>query len=117
MMNELLVTSTMRARNTSTVCMIWVRVSGVALTLIIARSRLTVGCVGQIVHLDHVDQLVQVGGQSLDAQVVAVHHDRHARDAWLFGVTDGQGFDIERPAAKQRRYPVQHAGFVFYKGY
>ena len=72
---------------------------------------------GDIIHPNHVDQLIQVGLDAAGGQVVGLHYNRHSAHPRLFGVTDGKRFDIERPATEQRGYAVEDSGFVFDMGY
>ena len=67
----------------------------------------------EVLDLQHVDQLVEIGGDALGARLVAVDHDRHARDAGLGRAADGERLDVEGAAAEDERDAVEHAGFVF----
>ncbi len=58
--------------------------------------------VAQVLDLQHVDQLVQVRGDAVDTDLVAVDDDRHARDAGHVGAADGQRFDVEGTAPEQQ---------------
>jgi hypothetical protein len=74
------------------------------------------GYVAQILDFQHVHQLVEIRHHPVCVHLIAVQHDRHARDPGQFGAADGQRLDIERAPPEQRRHAIQHAGFVFDEG-
>jgi hypothetical protein len=69
--------------------------------------------VRQVIDPQHVHELVDVRLDSPRAGLVRIADDRHARDALGFGVAHRERIDIERPAAEERRDPVQNARLVF----
>ena len=60
----------------------------------------------------HIDELVEIRFQATRAVRIAFDQHRHARDARLLGVTDGQRLDVEGPPTKQGGDAVQDAGLV-----
>ena len=75
------------------------------------------GRILQVGDLDHVDELVQIRRDALRIGLVAVNHDRHARNAGLLGVADRERFDVERAPPEQGGDSIEHAGLVFDQGY
>jgi hypothetical protein len=69
--------------------------------------------VGNILNVDDVHQLIQVGLNFARFDPFAVHDDGHARDFGVFGAADIQRLNIEVPAPEQGGHPVQHARFIF----
>src|SRR6185295_11908001 len=74
---------------------------------------LGVGALGQVDHLHHLDQAVQVLGDLLDHLVGAGGDDRHARQRGILGRCDGQGLDVVAAGGKEADHARQGAGFVF----
>jgi hypothetical protein len=70
----------------------------------------------EVLDLQDVDQLVEIRRHAFGADLIAVEHDRHARDARLGRPADRQGLDVERAAPKDQRDAVEHAGLVFDEG-
>ena len=62
-----------------------------------------------ILHIDHVDQLVQIRFDLVRIHIAVgtIHHDGHARDIGIFRPPDRQRLDIEIAAAEQGRHAVQ----------
>src|SRR5690606_24631706 len=71
---------------------------------------------GHVLHVDDVDQLVEVGLHQPGLRILAIHDDGHPREARIFGPPHVERVDIEVAPPEERRHPVQHAGFVFHKG-
>src|SRR3984957_11783229 len=72
------------------------------------------GFVRNVLHQQHVDQLIEIGLDAACLIVIGVDRDGHARDLRLLGAADGERIDVEGAAAKQRRHTRQHARFIFH---
>jgi hypothetical protein len=57
----------------------------------------------EVLDLQDVHELVEVRGHALGADLVAIEHDRHARDARLGRPSDRQRLDVERTARSATR--------------
>jgi hypothetical protein len=68
---------------------------------------------GQVLELDHVDQLVQLLGDLLDDRVVAARDQGHARQARILGRRDRQRLDVVAARREQPGDPRQRTGLVF----
>src|SRR5260221_6443940 len=68
---------------------------------------------GDIIDPQHVDQLVEVGFHSGDADFISIDHDGHTGNAFGLGTAYGEGIDVEGTPAKERYHPVQHTGLIF----
>jgi hypothetical protein len=67
---------------------------------------------GEVDHLDHLDQAVEVLGDLLDDLVGAGGHDRHARQRGVLGGRHGQALDVVAAGRKQRHDARQGTGLV-----
>ncbi len=60
---------------------------------------------GEVDHLDHLDQPVQVLGDLLDHLVGPGRHDGHARQRGIFGRGDREALDVVTARREQRHDP------------
>src|SRR5574341_146803 len=68
---------------------------------------------GQVGHLDDVDELVQLLDDLLEDPLVARGHDGHLGNGRIKRRPDADGLDVEPPSGKQARDPGENAEFVF----
>ena len=73
---------------------------------------LGVGALGEIDHLHHLDQAVQVLGDLLDDLVGAGGDDGHPRKRRVLGRCDGEGLDVVATGREQRDHARKRAGLV-----
>ena len=66
----------------------------------------------QLDDLQDVDELVQLLGHLLDRKLGGVHHDGHAGNARVLGLSDGEGMDVEGSARKKGGDSREHARLV-----
>ena len=69
---------------------------------------------GEIEHLQHIHQLVELFGHLLQGLVVPLHHHGEARLAIVFGRTNRKAVDVEAAACKEARDPAEGSGFVLH---
>src|SRR5690606_39129306 len=70
---------------------------------------------GEVDHLDHVDQAIQVLGDLLDDVIGTRGDDGHARQRVVFGRRNGKSFDVVATSRKQAHDARERTGFVFQK--
>src|SRR3990170_577030 len=70
---------------------------------------------GEVGHLDDIDELVELLDDLFEDALIARSDDRHLRDRGIESGADRYGLDIEPPAAEQPGHPRQYAEFVLYQ--
>src|SRR6185369_11402692 len=68
---------------------------------------------GQVDHLHHFDQAVQVLGDLFDDVIGTGGHDGHTRQGRIFGRCNGQRFDVVAAGGEQAHHAGQGTRFVF----
>src|SRR6185436_12473764 len=76
---------------------------------------LDVAVVGQVVDLDHVDQLVELLHHLLDHELVAADHDGHAGDAGVQRLAHRQALDVVAARREEPGHPREHAELVLHE--
>ncbi len=73
---------------------------------------------GDVLHVDHIDELVQIGLDLVRVHVAVgtIDHNGHARDIGVFRPPHRQRFNIEVTTAEQGSHPVENTGFIFNQG-
>jgi hypothetical protein len=65
-----------------------------------------------IIDAHHGDDLFQLLADLLQHAVVADDDKRHAREAWILGLADGEAIDVETARGEHAGNVGQHAGDV-----
>ena len=71
------------------------------------------GALGQVDHLDGVDQLVQLLNDLLGHLIVTLSGQSQSRQCVVVGRCHGQGINIVAALRKQTHNPGERTGFVF----
>lgn len=71
--------------------------------------------VGEVGDLVDADQLVELLGDLLEAHLVGLHDDGHAREALVLGGGHREGLDVEAAARDHAGHAGEHAGFVLHQ--
>ena len=71
---------------------------------------------GQVVHLEHLDQALELGQHLAKVPIVAPDRDRHPGLARLMGGADGQGLDVEAPRPQQAGHAIERPGSIDHEG-
>jgi len=67
---------------------------------------------GQVRHLDHVDQFVQLFTHLLDHALVPIDHNGHARHTRILGRSHRQAIDVETAPGEEPGHPGQDSGVI-----
>ena len=78
-------------------------------------SRSTYSPSPEIVHLDDIDQLVELLDDLVQRGVIAAGDDRHARGVGILRRPDVQRVDIIAAAAEKPGHAGEHAEFIFHQ--